>query len=70
MTILFLVYFKLISTKKLSLKENSTILNDVNLTNKTIEKLLNESVWLVKDVNEELKDFMSVLKQHNFSVIF
>lgn len=70
MTILFLVYFKLISTKKLSLKENSTILNDVNLTNKTIEKLLNESVWLVKDVNEELTDFMSALKQHNFSVIF
>lgn len=70
MTILFLVYFKLISTKKLSLKENSTILNDVNLTNKTIEKLLNESVWLAKDVNEELTDFMSVLKQHNFSVIF
>lgn len=70
MTILFLVYFKLISTKKLSLKENSTILNDVNLTNKTIEKLLNESVWLVKDVNEELTDFMPALKQHNFSVIF
>lgn len=70
MTILFLVYFKLISTKKLSLKENSTILNDVNLTNKTIEKLLNESVWLAKDANEELTDFMSVLKQHNFSVIF
>ena len=70
MTILFLIYFILISTKKLSLKENSTILNDVNPTKKTIEKLRNELVWLDKDVNEELTDFMPVLKQHNFLAIF